>query len=147
MIDREKINKLLDAMELLAEEKVSLTIENDGDIGFSVYPKNWWTDGEKWDDAKRHKVLGLVTPFVGKMEKRLNGTDIGYTGQKDHLTIRLNYVDQCKIVGYKTVTKKVQKEIEKPVEFEEVEETTQIPITDCEIRQGKFSESDIEIPA
>jgi hypothetical protein len=145
MINREQVGKFLDALEVLKNESASLQIEQDGMIHMTVYPKEWWS-GKKWTDEKRHDVLSLLTPLVGRLDKQVSGTDIGYSGKKDNVTIHLNYVDQCKILGYKTVTKTVKKEIERPepVEYEEVEEEQRIAITDCGIREGKFSESDIE---
>ena len=147
MIDREKVNKFLDVMDQLADEEVSLEITQDGKIDLRVYPKYWYFSGKQWSDDRRHEVLALCTPLVGRLNKEVSGTTIGYHGEKDDARVRLNYVDQCKIMGYKTVTKTVQKEVERPVEYETEEVEERVTITDCDIRTGKFSESDIEVPA
>lgn len=147
MIDRSRVEKCLGVMDQLSEESVDLTIQETGDMSLVVYPKNWWSDAVQWTDEKRHGVLALLTPLVGRLDKKVDGTTIGYTGEKDGISIRINYADKCKIVGYKTTTKTVRKEIERPTEFEEVEEEVRVPITDCDIRSGKFSKDDIEVPA
>jgi hypothetical protein len=149
MIDRQKVEKFLTVLDAMGEESATFSIKQDGRMELSVYPQDYWRDGKHWSDEKRHKMLTLVTPLVGKMEKYLSGRDIGYKGETEDTTIRLAYVDQCKILGYKTVTKKVKREIERPdpVEYEEVEEEERITITDCDLKTGKFSESDIEVPA
>jgi hypothetical protein len=41
----------------------------------------------------------------------------------------------------------MKREIEREPVYEEVEEEVRVPITDCDIRSGKASESDIEVPA
>ena len=146
MIDREKIGKFLDIMEYLLEEDATLSIRQDGKLTLNVYPKNWWS-GNFWDENKRHKMLGLITPLVGKLEKQIDGRNIGYSGESEGISIRLSYIDKCKIVGYKTVKKTVREEIEREPEYEEKEVEEQVAITDCEIRQGKYSEDDIEVPA
>lgn len=147
MINREQINKFLDVLEQLPDDEVTLEIHQSGTIEFKVYPKHWWQAGENWTEEKRHKVLAICTPLVGKLEKHVEGRNIGYTGSKDNASVKLCYVDQCKVVGYKTVKKTVKREVERPVEFEEVEEEETVAITDCDIRQGRYSESDVEVPA
>lgn len=147
MLDRQKINQLLDVLETLSEEDATLQITGGGKIDLRVYPLYWWHTGVQWPEEKRHKILALLTPFVGKLTKEVDGQTIGYRGEKDNLAIRLNYVDKCKVVGYKTVTKTVKKEVEREPEYVEEEVEERIAITDCAIREGKFSESDIEVPA
>ena len=146
MIDREKVEKCLAVLDQLPEEQANIEIHSFGKIEMTVYPKHWYLGGKQWSDDRRHEVLALCTPLVGRLDKQEDGGNIGYRGEKDDLTVRLNYVDKCKIVGHKTVTKTVKREI-KPAEYEEVEETVEVAISDCDIRTGKFSESDIEVPA
>jgi hypothetical protein len=146
MIDREQVAKFIDALDALQEESATLELTQEGKITFRVYPKEWWAD-KKWSEEKRHQYLSLLTPLVGKLEKKLDGKNIGYAGDKDNVSIRLNYVDQCKILGYKVATKTVRKEVEREPEYEEVVEEVRTAITDCDIRSGKFSESDIEVTA
>lgn len=147
MIDREKVNKFLDVMDQLNTEQLSLTIDNDTHLSLSVYPRNWYLDGVQWTDDKRHEVLGLCTPLVGRLDKKVDGTTIGYRGEKDGDQVRLSYVDRCKIVGYKTVKKTVRKEVEREPEYETEEVEEQVPITDCDIRTGKFAKEDVEVLA
>ena len=147
MIDRDQVEKCLAVLDQISEESVDVRIYGDGKVELTIYPKNWWLNAIQWTDQKRHEVLALVTPLVGKMEKQVDGTTIGYTGEKDNLKIRMNYVDKCKIVGYKTVTKTIKKEVEREPEYETTEEEVRVPITDCDIRTGKFSKDDIEVPA
>lgn len=145
MIDRQKINKVLDCVYKYSEtENLSISISPSGDISVSIYPKGWWNEGTHWSDEKRHEVLASVTPLVGKMEKHISDRNIGYSGSKDGISIRLDYINQCKILGYKTIKKTVQKEIERKPEYETEEVEERVAITDCDLRQGKFKESDIE---
>lgn len=144
-MNRIQINQLIDVLEQLKEEDADLQITSKGLLTLKVFPDGWWMTGNEWPDEKRHKILALLTPFVGKLNKEVDGTHIGYCGEKDNLYIRLSYVDKCKIVGYKTVTKTVKKEVEREPEYIEEEMTEQVPITDCAIREGKFSEDDIEV--
>lgn len=148
MIDREKVEKCLAVLDQIPEESAELRVGAKGGIELTIYPKNWWSSAIQWTSERRHEVLALCTPLVGRLDKEEGGGNIGYKGEKDGLTVRLNYVDKCKIVGYKTVTKTVKKEIERPepeYETEEVEE--RIAITDCDIRTGKFKRDDIEVTA
>ena len=147
MIDREKVNKVIDVLERLSEDSAHAEIQADGSIQLIVFPKNWWASGSPWTDDRRHEVLALCTPLVGRLDKQESNGNIGYRGEKDGLEVRLNYVEKCKIVGYKTVTKMVKKEIARPPEYEEVEEEERVAITDCDIRTGRFKEDDIEVPA
>lgn len=144
MIDRNQIRLFLDVLERLQEEDAKVTIDQGGKIDLTVYPKEYWRDGQHWGDEKRHEMLALITPLVGRLDKHVDGRNIGYRGEKENVTIRLAYVDQCRILGYKTVTKTVKKEIDRVPEYEEVEEEQRVAITDCDIRQGKYSENDIE---
>ena len=146
MINREQVEKCLVVMDALPDDDVELSI-NSKSIELKVYPKNWYYAEKQWTDEKRHEVLGIVTPLVGKLTKVVDGGSIGYKGEKDGLSIRMNYVDKCKILGYKTVTKTVRKEVEKEPEYVTEEVETRVAITDCDIRTGKFSETDIEVSA
>ena len=148
MIDREKVEKCLAVLDQIPQECAGLEIKADGRLELIVYPKDWLSSSVQWTPERRHEVLALCTPLVGRLEKQESGGNIGYEGEKDGLLVRLNYVDKCKIVGYKTVTKTVKKEIERPepeYETEEVEE--RVAITDCDIKTGRFKEDDIEVPA
>lgn len=144
MIDREKVEQCLKILDQLPEESADIHVYANGSIDIKIYPKNWYMDGNAWSDEKRHQVLSLVTPLFGKLEKHVSGRDIGYTGKKDNVSITMQYVDKCKILGYKTVTKTVKKEVEREPEYQEEEVEERIPITDCDIRAGKYSEDDIE---
>lgn len=151
MIDREKLSKIVDAMEKLDDFDVGLSVNGSGRMSLTIYVKGWWS-GTRPTEERRHQVLALVTPLVGKMEKEVDGTDIGYKGQADNLSININRIDKCTILGYKKVTKRVPKTTTKMVEeevetgeFEDEEEL--LPITDCQVRMGQASESDVEVPA
>ena len=146
-LNREKINAVLDVVEQLTEENLTVSITGNGNIDVRLYPKNWWASGCEWPEEKRHKILAMATPLVGKLNKEVDGMHIGYRGEKEGISIRMNYVDKCKVMGYKTVTKTVKKEIERDPEYEVEEVEERIPITDCDLRQGKFSEEDIEVKA
>ena len=145
MIDREQVLKLLDVMDALEKESATLEIKPQS-VSLRVYPAEWWGSGKQWTDEQRHQYLALVTPLVGKMEKVADSGNIGYYGKKENLEIKLNYVDKCKVIGYKTVKKTVEREIV-PAEYETVIEEFQEPITDCDVRSGKESPDDIEVPA
>lgn len=146
MINREKVAQFLDVMDQLTEESADFKIDQDGKFELVVYPQGWWS-GKFWSEEKRHRLLALITPLIGKLEKVVDGRNIGYRGNNETTSIRLSYIDQCKILGYRTVTKTVRKEVEREPEYEEVEEETRVAITDCDIRAGKATEDQIEIRA
>lgn len=145
MLDREKINKFLNAMDNMPEEDASLSIQ-EGKISLQVFPKNWWS-GARWKEEKRHKMLALLTPLVGKLEKEEDGGNIGYRGESEGVSIRLAYIEKCKILGYKTVKKTVKKEIEREPEYETEEVEERVAITDCDVKQGRYKEEEIEVTA
>lgn len=146
MINREELNKVLDVMDKLTDEDATLTIYQNSKMSLVVYPQRWiW--GNVWDETKRHAMLALITPLIGKLEKKVDGTSIGYFGENETISIRLSYVDKCKVVGYKTVTKTVKKEVERDPEYIEEEVEERVAITDCDLRAGKFQEDDIEVRA
>lgn len=151
MIDREKLNKILDARDSL-EGIINVEVTCYASGGFRVWVSKDW--GKELSEENRHKTLAILTPLVGRMEKQVSGTDISYSGELGNVNVYLSNVDKCKIVGWKKVVKSVAKTAVKEVvqeqevetgDFEEQEEL--VPITDCEIRMGKASESDIEVPA
>jgi hypothetical protein len=141
MIDRVKVNALLDVVEKLEKEDAFLNITGRA-IALTVYPCNWW-DGATWSKERRHEVLSIVTPIVGKMEKEESNGLIGYSGKKDEVRIYLYRVSACTILGYKKEIKKIKKEIV-AAQYEEVCEEVETPITDCDILKGKFAETDID---
>lgn len=66
----------------------------------------------------------------------------------DGMNIQLFRWDVCKVVGTRKVVKKVLRPVSQPeyVEPEYVEEvvTETVPVTDCEIREGLVSASEVE---
>lgn len=140
MIDREKLEKAVQVVESLDDLGIKIDLEIYSDN------RNWrfwaWCQEGMPEDTRR-KMIAICTPLVGKME--LSGQD--WEGSGNGFVVYLNRANACKIVGYKTTVKKVKREIEREPEYEEVEEEVKIPITDCDLKAGKFSESDIEVPA
>ena len=151
MINKELLLRCIDAIAALSsEDDVTLTLKNNKPINLTVYPKDWWTE----DEVNRRRILSVLTPLVRSMNKEVDGTNIHYRGTIEGLEVQLRYAGSCKIVGYKKKTTYVQKKEVRIVEKEEEVETGEteeqeelVPITDCEIRMGKASESDIEVPA
>lgn len=140
MIDRNKVEKGVKVLEALLELEIKTDLE--------IYTDHrdwrlwaWCPDGMPED--VRRKAIAIVTPLVGKTE--LSGND--WQGDGNGFVVYLNRANACKILGYKKETKLVKKEIQKEPEYKEVEEEVQIPITDCDVKNGKFSKEDIEVPA
>lgn len=139
MIDRERLTKVADAMDALTELGIRSTV----DVKTEEYTWNFWA----WcpigmEENLRRKVIAIMTRLVGKMEIQ----DSNWYGIKEGEIDAMAYQAQaCKIVGYKKETKMVKKEIEHETKYEEVEEEVSIPVTDCDIKSGKFSLSDIEV--
>lgn len=152
MIDREKVAKVMDAVDSISEiTRPSFSVNSGGSILISVWPASW---GENLSDENRHKVLAALTPLVGRLDKKVDGTTIDYKGSGNDISINIYRIDSCKIVGYKKTVARVAKKEMRTVEKEEEVETGEyeeeeklVPITDCQIREGKASESDIEVPA
>jgi hypothetical protein len=152
MIDREKVSKVMDAMDAISEiTRPNFTVNSDGTISMGVWPATW---GDNLSDENRHKILGVLTPLVGRLDKKVDGTTIDYKGWGNGISISVYRIDSCKIVGYKKTVERVAKKETRVVKKEEEVETGEfeeeeklVPITDCQIREGKASESDIEVPA
>lgn len=139
MINRERLEKVAQAIDALTEIGIRGTCD--------IKPENLWSFWA-WcpigmEDEKRRKVIAIVTPLVGKM--RLSGEH--WKGKNEAIEVLAYQAQACKIVGYKTQIEKVRKEIEREPEYEEVEEEVRIPISDCDIKAGKYSEEDVEVPA
>lgn len=147
MIDREKLTSILDRLDAIdsIEKELTLTI-NPTSFEISIFPKGWWS-GKIFDEDDRHKIVGALTPLVGKLEKETSDGNISYAGEFNGISVSISRADKCKILGYRKVKRTVKKEIEKPVEYQEVEEEVRIPITDCDIRSGKATKDQIEVPA
>ena len=145
MIEREKLNKILDAKDLLEGIcKVEITIYDSGDFRLWVTPLSHICG---MTEEERHKVLAVLTPIVGKLTMTLNGMDKWFNGEANGISITVCNADKCKILGYRTETRTVKKEIPVEVTYEEVEEEVQVPITDCDIRAGKATEEQLEVSA
>lgn len=139
-MNREQINKILDSFERLPEGiRYYLEIKNSG-LEINIWPGDWYTP---YSDNDRHKVIALLTPFVGKLEKiKTVGTDIDFIGEIEGCKVQINRADVCKIVGYKvTTTAKPKMVATGDIEIIEERQT----ITDCDIKSGKFSEADITV--
>jgi hypothetical protein len=139
MIDREKLEKValtIDALEVI-DIRATCDIKSNATWDFWA----WCPRG--LEDEKRRKIIAIITPLVGEM--RLTGEH--WRGEGNGISAMAYEAQACKIVGYKTVKKIVRKEIEREPEYEEVEEERQIPITDCDLKAGKFSKEDIEVNA
>lgn len=128
-----------------------VTFYGDGRINIYASPKNW---GSTLEEYARHKVLGLLTPLVGKLSKRNQDTQIHYEGADGNTKVEIRRADTCKIVGYKKRIRLIAKVEIKTVKKEEEVETGEyeeqeelIAITDCQIREGSAHEDDIEVPA
>lgn len=151
-MNKELAIKAIDAIEVAqAYCDAQVTIYGDGRISVYAAPKNW---GNSLEEEARHKVLGLLTPLVGKLNKRNVDTTIHYEGSDGSTKVEIRRADTCTIVGYKKRVRSIPKMVTKTVEKEEEvesgeyeEEEELIPITDCQIRQGEASEDDIEVPA
>lgn len=142
MIDRVQLNKILDARDALeGVVKVDIQIYPEGNFRLWVTSEKSW---ETFAEDARHKALAVLTPLVGKIE---HFSDTDWRGEANDTTVYLSNASACKIVGYKKEKRVVQKEIEKPKEYEEVEEEVQVAITDCDIKQGRATADQIEVPA
>ena len=146
MIDREKLMKCVDAMEaveLLGLGAFISIYQQAGSVELTVYPT---TSGFPPSDDCKHKVLAILTPIVGRMDKlAIWENNLGYRGEKDRVKVTFSQAEACKIMGYKTVKTVRPKMVEVPGEIEE-EETT-VTITDCDLKSGRFTEKDIEVAA
>lgn len=144
MINREKLNRIVDALEQI-DDKLDgyFTVYKNGSIYMTVDPKSF---GDVLTEDLRHRTLAMLTPIVGKMEKtELYNGNIGYRGASEAIIVTLNHAEACKIIGYKVVSKRKPKLVEVPGEFEETKE--RVAITDCDIKQGRTKEEELEVPA
>lgn len=126
-------------MDALTELKIESSADVKTDADWQVWA--WCPVG--LEEERRRKIIAALTPLVGKMN--LSGES--WVGEGNGICVRAYQAQACKILGYKTVTKTVRKEIKRDPEYEEVEEEVSVPITDCDVKSGRFTESDIEVPA
>lgn len=103
---------------------LQLTISYSGDIEVLAYPDNN-------EEEKRELVNGL-THLVGTLKKQVSGSEISMVGEKDGLSVRIPAYDKCEIVGY------VEEEVPETVTTGHMVKR-QIPVSDCELKQGKYS--------
>lgn len=139
MINRERLEKVAQTIDTLGEIGIRGTCDIKPDSLWSFWA--WCPVG--MEEEKRRKVIAILTPLVGKMH--LEGEH--WKGTNEFIDVMAYQAQACKIIGYKKIVKKVKKEIEREPEYEEVEEEVRIPISDCDIKAGKYSETDIEVPA
>ena len=139
MIDREQLEKVAQAMDAISELGIQSSCDVKSNYKWSLYA---WCD-VNIEATKCRKLVAIMTPLVGKMTLQ----DGSWKGEGDAFEVCAYQAQVCKIVGYKIEKKMVKKEIEREPEFEEVEEAVKIPITDCDIKQGKFTEADVEVSA
>lgn len=144
MIDRKLLDKVMNAVEAVSlDAYAQVTLHSSGNIKIWLWPIGG--SNTILPTEARHRILAVMTTLVGKMEKKQDlSSDIDFVGKTDTLSIRINRVDVCKIVGYK-ITKKIQPKMIDSGEMEEIVEKK--AISDCDIKSGKFSEKDIEVPA
>ena len=139
MINRDRLEKVAEAIDSLGELGIRGTCDIKPDAQWSFWA--WCPAG--MEEERRRKVIAIVTPLVGKM--RVSGDH--WRGENEAIDAIAYKAQACKIVGYKTERKIVKREIARDPEYEDVEEEVRIPITDCDLKAGKFSEEDIEVTA
>ena len=112
----------------------TVTVEHDWKIKVYAHP----------DSSKVHEAVAALTPLTGRMEKQEGFGSIDFCGENESFSTKVITLEECKILGYKL------KKSSKPVMVEsgEMEEVVEREaITDCAIRQGKYTKADIEVPA
>jgi len=140
MIDRQKLEKIVNVIDSLTGLglRTSCDIKSDSGIWY------FWVYCERgMEETLRRKMIALCTTLVGRMEV----TGESWTGEGNGISVYANNAQACKILGYKKVTKMVKEEIAREPQYLEVEKEVDVPITDCDIKSGKFTEKDIEVRA
>lgn len=142
MIDRERVIKCFDANEAILALNPKLDVHIDIRNTRSC---NLWVfcPTEGLPDDLRQEIIAILTPLVGNMV--IDGRD--WRGNHDGLSIYFMHAQACKILGYKKVVRTVKRKIERDPEYEEVEQEQRVPITDCDVKAGRFKEDEIEVPA
>jgi hypothetical protein len=139
MLNRDRLEKVAQAMDDLQEIGIWTSCDLKSDSAWSFWA--WCEAG--MEEEKRRKVIAIMTRLVGKM--MLSGDH--WKGNGNGIDALAYQAQACKILGHKRVTKMVKKEVEREPEYEEVEQEFLEPITDCDIKAGRYSEEDIEVPA
>lgn len=111
---------------------IQLTIDASGGVQVYAYPNND-------PDEKRELVSGL-THLVGKMDKKVSGSEISLYGEKDGLTVHIAQYEICEIIGY------VEEEVPETVTTGRTV-VLKIPVSDCELKQGKHAGKQVHINA
>lgn len=127
----QNLEKSLRAIKALNKATfIELKINYSGDIEVLAYPDNN-------DEEKRQLVNGL-THLVGKLDKNISGAEISLQGNKDGITVRIPSYDKCEIVGY------IEEEVPETVTTGHMVKR-QIPVSDCELKQGKYAGKQVVI--
>lgn len=139
MIDRTKLEKIANVMDELEKFGIRSSCDVKSDSVWNLWA--WCSRG--MEEEKTRQIIAVLTPLVGKMTR--NGES--WYGIGDGIDVTAYQASACRILGHKKVIKTVKKEVERDPEYVEVEEEVLVPITDCDIKAGKFSKDDIEVPA
>lgn len=121
----ENLQKVLRAVKTIDKASfVEVKITYSGSIEVLAYPND---DAEE----KRSLVNGL-THLVGKLNKKVSGSEISMHGELDGILVSIPSYDKCEIVGY------IEEEVPETITTGHMIKR-QIPVSDCELKQGKYS--------
>ena len=124
---------------MLAKELIALLSKNP-ELEFGlVCISSWLTDYCEKD--KKGKMIEFVNVF-GEFKKRALCGEIDLKHERTGLLVTLYCYDICKIVG-KRIEKRIVKKPAVPVEMVEVEESVEVPVTNCELETGEVEEKDV----
>jgi len=140
LINREKLNRILTLVESNPNIRADLDIQApSGRMRLWI----WRINSAPFNEQERHEVLAQFTPLVGRVDKKRDLGDIDFVGSCEDLEIRINCAEACTIVGYKIRRKQKPKMV--AVEGEYEEDIERVPVTDCDIKSGKYSAEDLEV--
>lgn len=129
----ENLQRVLRAVKAIEKASfVEVKINYAGGIEVVAFPND---DAEE----KRSLVNGL-THLVGVLKKEINGTEIAMKGVKDGIEVRIPSYDKCEIVGY------VEEEVPETITTGHMVKR-QVPVSDCELKQGKYAGKQVVINA
>lgn len=127
----EKLKKVIETLKSLKKATyVTLTISGGGVIGITAVPDD--------NEEEKRELMTHLTPLVGRLEKQVSGENISLVGNKDGIDIQIMHYDKCQIVGY------VEVEVPETISTGHMVKR-KVPVSDCELRQGKFSGQQVVI--
>lgn len=103
---------------------LTLKVDCSGNVEVFAYPND--------DEEEKRRLISGLTHLVGKMNKKISGSEISMEGCKDGISVNITNYGKCEIVGY------VEEEVPEVITTGHTIKR-KVPVSDCELKLGKFA--------